>query len=131
MGEGREPGRRGACPQHRGSCAPRRRRRRHPRAQGLWQDAFTGYLGGSRDPFLLTDPGAVADGVRASMGTLVGAPLLPAFLVTPGAAVLTGALEAGFYYTCLTLQNVPRLTAPAGGLGPAAAAGTRLPATSP
>lgn len=111
------------------------------RLQGLWQEAFSGWLGGSRDPFEIIDPevrvGALgmtlplpahpytplpvqcflpsqlstflsppvlclpmqlmADSLQSSMGTLVGSPKLPFFLVVPGAAVLTGLLEAGYY----------------------------------
>lgn len=39
----------------------------------------------------------MADSLQSSMGTLVGSPKLPFFLVVPGAAVLTGLLEAGYY----------------------------------
>lgn len=73
--------------------------------QGLWQDVFTGWLGGSRDALLLTDPAALEDGVRASMGTLVGAPLLPAFLVAPSASLLVGLLEGGYFWAMLTAMD--------------------------
>ena len=39
----------------------------------------------------------MADSLQSSMGTLVGSPKLPFFLVVPGAAAMTGMLEASFH----------------------------------
>lgn len=77
--------------------------------QGLWQEAFSGWLGGSRDPFEIIDPELMADSLQSSMGTLVGSPKLPFFLVVPGAAVLTGLLEAGYYWGAMALRNSPMI----------------------
>lgn len=76
-----------------------------PLLQGLWQELLTGWLGGSRDPLLLTDPSAIESGMRASMGSLVGSPVLPAFLLLPAAAVLTGVVEGGNYYLAMALRD--------------------------
>ncbi|PRW56837.1 Pentapeptide repeat family [Chlorella sorokiniana] len=73
--------------------------------QGLWQEAFSGWLGGSRDPFEIIDADLMADSLQSSMGTLVGSPKLPFFLVVPGAAVMTGLLEAGYYWSAMALRN--------------------------
>lgn len=75
-----------------------------PTLQGLWLDTFSGWMGGSRDPFSLVDADLLADGVRASMGTLVGAPRLPAFLVVPGAALLAGLLQGAIFYGAQALR---------------------------
>ena len=40
---------------------------------------------------------AMADSIQSSMGTLVGSPKLPFFLVIPAAAIMTGTLEAAWY----------------------------------
>ncbi|KAI3428302.1 hypothetical protein D9Q98_006681 [Chlorella vulgaris] len=77
--------------------------------QGLWQDVFINWMGGSRDPLLLTDPAQLEDSVRLSMGTLVGSPRLPAFLVAPAAALLTGLLEAGFFWTAMQARSINAL----------------------
>lgn len=37
--------------------------------------------------------------MRQSLGTLVGAPRLPAFLVAPSAALLTGLLEGAYFWS--------------------------------
>lgn len=66
--------------------------------QGLWQDLFTALLGGVRDPLL--DP----YNEQPIMGTLVGG-RLPAFVVAPSAAVLTGTLEAAWYFSALALRD--------------------------
>lgn len=68
-----------------------------PPEQGLWQEAAVGWLGGSRDPLALLDPAALDLSVQQSMGSLVGVTQLPAFLIAPAAAVLTGVLEASFF----------------------------------
>lgn len=67
------------------------------RMQGLWLEAFTGLLGGSRDPLQFTDPAALEEGVRAAMGSLAVTPHLPAFLLAPVAALLVGALEGSWF----------------------------------
>ena len=73
--------------------------------QGLWQDVFSGWLGGSRDAALLTDPVALEDSLRSSMGTLVASPRLPAFLVAPSAAALTGLLEGAYFWVAISLRD--------------------------
>lgn len=75
------------------------------RLQGMWQEALTGWLGGSRDPLLLTDAASIEAGVRQSMGSLVATPALPAFLLAPAAAALTGCLEAAYYYAAMSLRE--------------------------
>jgi hypothetical protein len=75
------------------------------RVQGLWQDVFSGWLGGSRDAALLTDPVALEDSLRSSMGTLVASPRLPAFLVAPSAAALTGLLEGAYFWVAISLRD--------------------------
>lgn len=42
----------------------------------------------------------MVDNLQSSMGTLVGSPKLPFFLVVPGAAVMTGLLEGFWYCEC-------------------------------
>jgi hypothetical protein len=75
-----------------------------PASQGLWQDVLTSWLGGSRDPLALTDSSALEAGVRSAMGTLVGAPRLPAFLAAPGAALTLGLMEGAWHYTALSTR---------------------------
>lgn len=72
--------------------------------QGLWQDVFTSWLGGVRDPLLVSDPDALLRPDQPMLGTLAGG-LLPAFIVAPSAAVLTGALEGYWQYFCLSLRD--------------------------
>lgn len=79
--------------------------------QGLWQDVFTSWLGGVRDPLLATsavsDPRALMDpGQQPLMGTLVGGLRMPAFILAPSAAVLTAGLEAYWYYLALSLRDM-------------------------
>lgn len=76
-----------------------------PSLQGMWQEAITGWLGGSRDPLLLTDAASIEAGVRQSMGSLVATPALPAFLLAPAAGVLTGCLEGAYYFLAVSLRE--------------------------
>lgn len=75
-----------------------------PPPQGLWQDVFTSWLGGVRDPLLIGDPDVLLRPDQPLLGTLAGG-LLPAFFVAPSAAVLTGALEGYWQYFCLMLRD--------------------------
>lgn len=75
-----------------------------PPPQGLWQDVFTSWLGGVRDPLLISDPDALLRPDQPLLGTLAGG-LLPAFFVAPSAAVLTGALEGYWQFFCLSLRD--------------------------
>ncbi|KAL4427841.1 hypothetical protein ABPG75_001930 [Micractinium tetrahymenae] len=72
--------------------------------QGLWQDVFTSWLGGVRDPLLIADPDALLRPDQPMLGTLAGG-LLPAFIVAPSAAVLTGALEGYWQFFSLSLRD--------------------------
>ena len=62
-------------------------------------------MGGSRDPLALVDPAALDLSLQASMGSLVGAAVLPAFLLAPAAAVLTGVVEAGYFAAAHTIRS--------------------------
>lgn len=62
-------------------------------------------MGGSRDALLLSEPDLLADQLPSAMGTLVGAPRLPAALVAPLAAVLTGVLEGGWYLLAVQFRG--------------------------
>ncbi|PSC68128.1 pentapeptide repeat [Micractinium conductrix] len=79
--------------------------------QGLAQDVFTAALGGVRDPLLalgaVSDPSVLpsASELQPLMGTLSGGLRLPAFVVAPSAAVLTAALESGWFWVALSLRD--------------------------
>ena len=80
-------------------------------SQGLAQDVFTAALGGVRDPLLalgaVSDPSVLpsASELQPLMGTLSGGLRLPAFVVAPSAAVLTAALESGWFWVALSLRD--------------------------